>query len=275
MDFAEALSHRLGIVGLSIAALQVFTRACMAVLPVRSAGDGSFIRSRGGNPIVSIGAVGFDLDDTLCTPERNRKALLTDAVASVDAPGIGDWASREAYQDAHRAHLTSDTRRPVFEAMLDRAEIDADPTELAAVYRRQVNEALRPLDGLRSLLRELRGRYRVGLLTNGPSRAQRSKLETLGLTEAFDGIFISGELVAGKPDTRAFDSLVNGLGVSPNALVYVGDDVAADIEGATAAGCQAIQVMHEDSLDPDPRAVAHIRYAELVDDLPGILAHLE
>jgi len=36
------------------------------------------------------------------------------------------------------------------------------------------------------MLADLRGEYRVGLLTNGPVRAQRDKLETLGWEDAFD-----------------------------------------------------------------------------------------
>lgn len=219
-------------------------------------------------------AVGFDLDDTLCIPNRDRESLLAAAVTDTDAPPLEEWTSRAAYQEAHRSNLTSETRTPVFEAMLDDTPVVADPATLATAYRERVNEALRPLDGVEGLIAGLRDRYRVGMLTNGPSRAQRSKLETLALTDAFDAVFVSGELPAGKPDRRAFDALLDGLGVEPDELVYVGNDVEADIGGATAAGCLAVQVLHDGGPGPDPRAAAHVDYESLVDELPGVLEQL-
>lgn len=219
-------------------------------------------------------AVGFDLDDTLCVPERDRESLLAAAVTDADAPPLDEWTSRGAYQAAHGSNLTSDTRTPVFEAMLDGTEVEADPAALAAAYRERVNESLQPLDGVESLIGGLRERYRVGLLTNGPSRAQRSKLETLRLTDAFDAVFVSGELAAGKPDRRAFEALLDGLGVDPGELVYVGDSVEADIGGATAAGCLAVQVLHDSGPGPDARAAAHVDYEVLVDELPGVIEQL-
>lgn len=222
-----------------------------------------------------LAAVGLDLDDTLCVPARDRETLLEMAVTDADAPPLAEWASREAYREAHRSHLTSETRTPVFEAMLDGTAIAADPDELASAYRRQVNESLRPLDGVEALIDGLRQEYRVGLLTNGPRRAQRSKLETLGLTAAFDAVFVSGELSAGKPDRRAFEALFDGLGVEPDELVYVGDDVEADIGGATAAGCRAVQVLHDGGPAPDSQAVAHIAFDSLVDELPRVLDGLD
>lgn len=224
---------------------------------------------------MSLAAVGFDLDYTLCVPARDRARLLEEAVASVGAPPTEAWASREAYQSAHDEHLTGETREPVFEAMLDEAAVDADPARLARAYRERVNGALEPVTGAAGLIQELRQRYRVGLLTNGPRRAQRSKLETLGWTDAFDAVFVSGELPAGKPDGRAFQALLDGLDVAADELVYVGDDPAADIGGATAAGCRAIQVLRDGGPEPDARAAGHVRLARLADELPAVIAGLD
>lgn len=232
--------------------------------------DGSFIRARRPPPAVPLAAVGFDLDDTLCVPVRDRATLLDEAADAVDAPAI----DRAEYLAAHRRNLTGETRVPIFAELLDEPT-EPTPARLARSYRERVNDAVRPVDGVEELLRTLRGTYAVGLLTNGPSVAQREKLAAIGLTDAFDAVCISGELPAGKPDRRAFEALLDGLGVAAGALVYVGDDPEADIGGATAAGCRAVQVLRDGGPEPDPRAVSHVELEALADELPGVLAGLD
>lgn len=218
---------------------------------------------------MSLAAVGFDLDYTLCVPARERAALLDEAAAAVDAPPI----DRGEYLDAHRRNLTGETRAPIFEELLDGPEAPA-PDALARAYRERVNAALQPVDGADGLLRSLRGRYRVGLLTNGPAVAQRGKLEALGWTDAFDVVCVSGELPAGKPDGRAFGALTDALGTTPEETAYVGDDVEADVAGAAAAGLPVVQVVREGGPEPDARADALVGLATLAEELPRALAGL-
>lgn len=219
---------------------------------------------------MTLRAVVFDLDYTLAVPDRDRQTLLREASAAVGAPPL----SREAYLAAHRRNLTGETREPIFAELLAEHDGDVDPAELAAAYRRTIAAALEPLPGAAELVRDLRDRYRVGLLTNGPVRAQRDKLATLGWETLFDAIVVSGDLPAGKPDERAFETVLDRLGVAPGEAVYVGDEVEADVRGASGAGLAVVQVVWPEGPDPDPRADAHVDRAELVAELPGVLAGL-
>lgn len=219
---------------------------------------------------MAVTAVGFDLDHTLAVTERERRTLLAEAVDEVDAPPL----EREEYLAAHGEHLTGETRTPIFEALLADRESDADPEALAAAYRRRVGDALVALPGVEGMLADLRRRYRVGLLTNGPTVAQRAKLATLGWRDAFDVTLVTGGLPAGKPDARAFEALLDALDVAAAETVYVGDDVTADVGGAHEAGLQAVQVVYPGGPDPDPRAVAHVDRRDLTDTLPEVLADL-
>ncbi|WP_252699241.1 HAD family hydrolase [Natronosalvus vescus] len=214
-------------------------------------------------------AVVFDLDYTLAVPDRDRETILTDATAAADAPSL----SRDAYLEAHSRHLTGESREPIFEELLEPYDTSADPEAVAAAYRQTIADSLRPLPGVESMLEELRSEYRLGLLTNGPIRAQRDKLETLGWESAFDAALVTGELEAGKPDPRAFEAILEALGVEPADAVYVGDDIDADIEGATRANMDAIQVVLEDT-KPDPRATAYVEQKRIAAELPGILRSL-
>ena len=219
---------------------------------------------------MTITAVGFDLDETLAVPANDRETILDDAVAAVDGPPL----TREGYLDVHGRNLTSDTREPIFEALLAPHDTDVEPARLAGVYRRKIADALAPVPGAEAFLRRLRGTYRVGLLTNGPSVAQRDKLTTLGWTDLFDVALVTGDLDAGKPDSAAFEALLDALGSDPEETAYVGDDVDADIAGAADAGLVPIQVTFEGGPSPSPRAAAHVQRDRLVAELPELLEGL-
>jgi len=238
----------------------------------RRVGVAVFMTSRPHLPVV-IRAVGFDLDDTLAVPERSRTRLLADALEAGGAPELIDVVDRAAYLDAHANHRTADSRVPVFAELLDPHEAEADPVDLADAYREAVTSALVPVPGVRDLVADLRGTYRVGLLTNGPVRAQSAKLEYLGWWDAFDTVHISGDLPAGKPDGRAFAALLDGLDTDPAETAFVGDHPEEDMRGAAAAGLRTVHVLGEGD-DPAPEADATVARGRLAAELPGILREL-
>jgi len=213
---------------------------------------------------MAIHAVAFDLDDTLVVTDRDRQTLLDEAT---DAAGVRDIDRRE-YLAAHGADLASETRAPIFDAVLD----NGDPEAASRAYRDAVNDALVPVPGVPDLLAELRERYCVGLLTDGPSRAQRSKLERLGWTALFDTVVVTGELEAGKPDPRAFRALTDGLGVPPEETVYVGDNPTADVRGAKRAGMLAVQVLDGADDEPDPAADDSVVRTRLAEGVRNVLS---
>jgi len=216
-----------------------------------------------------VEAVAFDLDDTLAVPDRDRATILRDAVEATGAPAI----TREEYRRAHRRNLTADSRTPVFADLLAERGSDVDPAELAREYHDSVVAALSPVAGVEALLSTLGERYAVGLLTNGPVRAQREKIDALSWWDRFDAVAITGELPAGKPDPRAFEALLADLGVPADRTVYVGDDPEADVAGARSAGLRAVHVLGPGD-EPHPDADATVRRSELSSRLPAVVEEL-
>jgi putative hydrolase of the HAD superfamily len=234
---------------------------------------GRFI-SRADTSGTVIRAVGFDLDETLAIPERDRSTLLAEAIRAVGAADLLADLTRESYLRAHREHSGDRTREPVFAALVEEHTDDeggVDPADLAAAYRRAVEDALVPVEGAAGLVGTLRRSYRVGLLTDGPARTQRGKLETLGWTDLFDAVVVTGELPEPKPDPRTFRRLLRELGVDPDQAVFVGDHPEADVAGAANAGLHAVQVCYPGGPDPHPDANATVERDELVERLPGLL----
>ena len=218
---------------------------------------------------MALDAVAFDLDYTLAVPRRDRETLLAEAMEATGAPDV----SRELYLEAHGDNLTEETREPIFRALFEAADSDADAAAAAAAYRNRVTDSLVPIPGVEAMLDDLRRKYRVGLLTNGPAVAQRDKLDALGWTDVFDVALVTGELDAGKPEAGAFEALLDALGTDADRTAYVGDDPSADIEGAAGAGLVTIQVLSDETLtESSPWADAHVDRDSLADELPALLA---
>jgi putative hydrolase of the HAD superfamily len=67
-------------------------------------------------------------------------------------------------------------------------------------------------------------------------------LKRLGLTPLFDAIVTSSEVGVEKPDGRIFAETVKRLGVEPGEALHVGDSPLEDVEGAIAAGMEAVRL---------------------------------
>ncbi|KAF4525868.1 hypothetical protein B566_EDAN015971 [Ephemera danica] len=78
--------------------------------------------------------------------------------------------------------------------------------------------------------------YRLGLITNGPSRAQWEKVRLLKLEVFFDVILVSGDLPWEKPEARIFLEACSYLQVDPSACLMVGDKLETDILGGRVLG---------------------------------------
>jgi HAD superfamily hydrolase (TIGR01509 family) len=89
------------------------------------------------------------------------------------------------------------------------------------------------------LLRELRPRYKTGILSNAWSGAREQFVSVHGLDRVVDTLIISAEEGLAKPDARLFHRAAARLGVQPAEAVLV-DDFGENVAGARAAGMQAI-----------------------------------
>ena len=95
------------------------------------------------------------------------------------------------------------------------------------------------------LLRDVRERTTVALLSNGTTRLRRD-LHVLDLLDEFDHIFNTAELGIAKPDPDVFRVVCDALGVGPGDALFV-DDLLENVEGARTAGLRAHQHVKKDS----------------------------
>jgi putative hydrolase of the HAD superfamily len=74
------------------------------------------------------------------------------------------------------------------------------------------------------------------MITNGDIDFQTAKLRSTGLLPRIEHIVASGSVGVTKPDAAIFVGACEVFGVSPAEAAYIGDRLATDALGASAAG---------------------------------------
>jgi putative hydrolase of the HAD superfamily len=87
------------------------------------------------------------------------------------------------------------------------------------------------------VLNELKGKYKLLLLTNGSPDLQKEKIASVPQLESyFDHIVISGIFGHGKPAASIFHHAVELLAIQPEEGLMVGDKLTTDILGSNTIG---------------------------------------
>lgn len=85
--------------------------------------------------------------------------------------------------------------------------------------------------------RELAKSCKLYIVTNGVSRTQRRRIGASPLAELFQGLFVSEEAGASKPEKRYFEYVFRHLGnLDLRDILLVGDSLTSDMQGAENAG---------------------------------------
>ena len=85
------------------------------------------------------------------------------------------------------------------------------------------------------LVRQLRGRYRLGLLSNASDVLPRLLRERYGLDGLFDVEVVSALVGLAKPDPAIYQLALERLGTAPEATVFV-DDYEPNVVAAATMG---------------------------------------
>lgn len=104
-------------------------------------------------------------------------------------------------------------------------------------YQLRLGDTIVYRDDSLNIIKSLRGRVRQYVVSNGTVAAQTKKLRLSGLGALMDGIFLSEELGAEKPNVEFFDKVFSVLGdIDKSRVMIVGDSLTSDILGGCNAG---------------------------------------
>ena len=223
-----------------------------------------------------IRAIGFDLINTLVMAEPDT---LTKAFSrmqdSLERHGFHPEpeAYKKAYYDAAITFIQqtredgkeTHNRFWISAALLKLGyEVSPDDPRIAATvedYFSTFYDSCYCVPGARSMLERLKGEFRLGLLSNFTHwPAALEIIDRLELAEFFEFRLISGQLGYRKPHKKVFEALMGGFETSCNEIIYVGDDVDADVNGALGAGIQPVWFTYV--LENKPLIPAHMAPSE-------------
>ncbi len=218
-------------------------------------------------------AVIFDLDNTLTDWHGSQRMYCADLLAR-QMPGLPEEESEKIA--AEMAYLGGDgngvSLREWVALMKARWPFPLSEEEILADRTRRFPEYTLPFPGVTETLERLRGRYKLGILTNGDSAVQRHKMRVAGIAEGFDCVLPSGETPFRKPDPRIFALCLGKLGVTQREALFVGDSYEKDILGALGAGIRAVRVRVPGWPGPSREDVPEI---DSLRELPPILERLD
>ena len=190
---------------------------------------------------IDVQAVTFDVGGTLIEPWPSVGHVYADVAASHGYQFKPDelnvrfrtaWKAKQNFQ-----HSRADWQGLV-RATFGTPECEKFFPEL---YERFASAKVwRVFDDVRPALLRLKEQgIKLGVISNWDERL-RPLLDQLNLTSFFDAIAISCEVGQCKPSSEIFHEALRQIGFPGAEVLHVGDNQIEDVEGAKAAGLQAV-----------------------------------
>jgi HAD superfamily hydrolase (TIGR01509 family) len=189
-----------------------------------------------------IKAVLFDLDETLLVRKAAIRAFIEDQYQRHAAALAG--IALDLYVARFLA-LEDEGRTPkvaVYPQLAGELELgDQIAADLLADYQAIYPRYAVLSPGASETLVALRKRgLKTGIVTNGSAVVQNGKIDATGLRPLLDIVLVSEAEGLRKPDARIFELALERLNLSADEAIFVGDNPAADVDGARAGGLLAV-----------------------------------
>lgn len=215
----------------------------------------------------AIKAVFFDLDDTLCAYWEAARAALAETFEEyrleghspqdmlkfwsrefgLYCPGLKKTEWYAPYLKRGEPSRTELMRRAL---ALAGVHDDRLAREISDFYATRRDQLLKLFDDALPAIEALKGKYYLGMITNGPADVQRGEVVSLGLEPCFQSILIEGELGFGKPNPEIFRLAEQQSGCAPEEVLFVGNSYAHDILPALEVGWRTVWIQRASDVPP-------------------------
>jgi len=185
-----------------------------------------------------IKAVGFDIDGTLYRSIRLNFRMTFYVLAHLKT----FLAYSKVRKQLHGAPVSSNLRRMQAEMVAEILKCDADKAEelLDRVVYKNMEKYFVNMKTCKDsieLIKDLKQMgMKIALLSDFPPEQKRS---IWGIRDICDVVLGTEETGALKPSKLPFEKMAEGLNVSPEEILYVGNSHRFDVMGAKNAGMKA------------------------------------
>ena len=203
----------------------------------------------------------FDVDDTLyeqIVPFENAYTSLFDMDIDMEKFYLlSRYYSDIKFKASRNGEMTMDEYHiyRIQEAAKDLGIFLSDEQALSMQKEYKKNQQKLQMSNITISILELakENDVKLGIITNGPSEHQWSKVKALGVERWIDkeNIIVSGDYSINKPDVRIFEIMQEKLQLPNDSLYYIGDSLENDIVGANNAGWKAIWINRYKQKSPE------------------------
>ncbi|MES2071460.1 MAG: HAD family hydrolase [Pseudomonadota bacterium] len=224
----------------------------------------------------AVKAVLFDLDETLWPVGpviRHAEATLFQWM-TVNTPEVARNYSIEQMRSYRQEMMQTNARYQydlwaLRHALLTRlfAEFgeDAGKADQAMAVFADARNQVELFEDVLPALDKLQQKVLMGSVSNG-----FADLKAIGLAPYFKVSIAAHTFGCAKPDPRIFAAACEALRLSPKEIVFVGDDLLLDVDGAQKAGMQAIWIDRQ-QLQPHEVPYPHVKPHAVISDLNDLL----
>lgn len=195
-----------------------------------------------------IDTILFDLDDTLLDFQKAVEKALEKTLIYYDIEPteriilMYKEISSKLYKDYEKGLISASDRRDMrYKLLFEKLNVNHFPSEATHYYNKQLAVGHYFIDGAKEVLKQLYGKYRLYIASNGYINVQMSRIESAGIAQYFENIFISEAIGYEKPDICFFEKCFEQIdNLNKRQTVIIGDNLKADIKGGQQAGIKTI-----------------------------------
>ncbi|WLD23375.1 YjjG family noncanonical pyrimidine nucleotidase [Flavobacterium dauae] len=192
----------------------------------------------------------FDLDHTIYDFDKNSSLTFHAVFSDLKLEGTQDFMTHfkpinDLYWEKYaREEITHDFLRygrlkDTFNA-IELAVSDEHIYHIADYFIENLTNYNHVFQGAYETLDQLKSKYRLHIITNGPEKVQEKKLKNSKLDHYFETVTNSEKAGVKKPDPVIFQYALSQANVRPQNSLMIGDNIKADIHGALNVGMDVI-----------------------------------
>jgi len=193
-----------------------------------------------------IKAIIFDFGNVIC---RFTNDILRERIADLTGK-TKEEIFELVYKNSdltHRFETGSVSNQEFFEELSEICELKVSYDELKKIYS---ENKFTPVEGMEKLIEELKGKYKIGLLSNTSSWDYDYILKDTPIVKTFNTITTSFGVKAMKPNPKIFEDALNKLKLRPEECIYT-DDILEYVEAAKKIGMKAVQFTTIEKFESD------------------------